>query len=166
LKAQGEFALVTQRLEDALDKPGQPVNFGTMAHDHVMCMMLTECAVETQDKSALNTWAPRLMELARRDDHKLYTAIAARGLGVAERMAGRLDESEASLRQALQIFIELGANWQRGRTLGELAELEMARPKKRKASARQYYSQALEMFEQMRAAPYSARAREALDALG
>jgi hypothetical protein len=165
LKARGEFALVRERLEGALDKPGQPVNFGTMAHDHVMYMMLTECAVEMRDEDALNKSAAQLMKLAQQDDHKLYTGIAARGLGVAQRMGGRLDESELSLEQALEIFSGLGARWQRGRTLMELAELQLERPRKRKASARQYYNEAVQMFEQMRAEPYLARAREAVEGL-
>jgi hypothetical protein len=166
LKARGEFALVTERLEGALDKPGQPVNFGTMAHDHVMYMMLTECAVEMRDEAALNKWAARLMEVAQRDDHKLYTAIAARGLGVAQRIAKRLDESEASLEQALGIFTGLGARWQRGRTLMELAELQTNQPRKRKARAREQLSEAVAIFEDMGSAPYAAKARQALDALG
>ena len=156
---------MTKRLEGALDKPGQPVNFGTMAHDHLMYMMLTECAVEMRDEAALNKWAGRLMELAQRDDHKLYTAIAARGLGVAQRMQGKLDDSEASLKQALQVFTGLGARWQRGRTLMELAELQMKQPGKRKAKARGHLSEAAGLFEGMGSTPYAAKAHQALDAI-
>ena len=166
MKARGEFALVSERLERALEKPGQPVNFGTMAHDHVMYMMLTECAVEMRDEAALNKWAGRLMELARRDDHKLYTAIAARGLGVAQRIGGHLDESQESLEQALGIFTGLGARWQRARTLMELAEVQMKYPRKRKAEARDHLSEAAAIFEEMGSVPYAATAREALEALG
>jgi hypothetical protein len=157
---------VKERLEDALDKPGQPVNFGTMAHDHVMYMMLTECAVDMRDQAALGKWAPRLMELAQRDDHRLYSAIAARGMGVAQRMEGRLERAETHLQQALAIFTELGVNWQRGRTLVELAEVEMVRPKKGKARARELYEQALAVFEEMHAAPFASTARQSLEALG
>jgi len=157
---------VKERLELALDKSGQPVNYGTMAHDHVLYMMLTECAVETRDEDALNKWVGRLMPLAQRDEHKLYAAIASRALGVAHLMAGRLRESEAAFQQALQVFTELGTRWQRGRTLVEMAELEMSRPRKSKKKARQHYSEALEMFEEIQAAPDAARTRSALAAAG
>jgi hypothetical protein len=165
LKARGEFALVKQRLEAALVKPGQPVNFGTGAHDHELYMMLCECAVEMRDGAALNQWAPRLMELAQRDQHRLYTAIAARGLGVAQRMAGRLSESAESLQAALALFTELATPWQRGRTLMELGDLALAGPKRGKAKAREYYTDAASLFDEIGAAPAAARARERLEVL-
>jgi tetratricopeptide (TPR) repeat protein len=163
---QGEFALVKECLERALEKSGQPVNYGTMAHDHAITMMLTECAVETRDEAALNKWAVRLMELAERDDHKLYAAIASRALGVSHRMAGRFGEAEASLQRALEVFTQMGTRWQRGRTLVEMAELELSRPRKGRKKARKHFSEALRMFEGIQAAADVARTRLALATVG
>jgi hypothetical protein len=142
---------------------GQPVNFGTMAHDHEIYMMLADTAAELCDAKAIRKYAPKLEKLARRDDHKLYLAIANRALGVGHRLAGEAPAAEARLKEALGLFTELGARWQTGRTLFELGELTAAGSP---AQARDYYSQALGSFEAIRAEPYAERARAALSALG
>jgi hypothetical protein len=145
---------------------GQPVNFGTMAHDHEMYMMLADAAAEMQDAEALEKYAPRLVEAAGRDGHQLYLGIAYRALGVGRRLAGKAVEAETLLRQGLAIFKELGTRWQLGRTLSELAEVELSRPRRRKAQVREYLAEALELFEEMQAVPHAERARERLAALG
>ena len=89
-------------LEAALDKSGQPVKRGTMAHDHHVYMLLTESAASRRDAADLARYAPRLAELAERDNHRLYRAIALRAQGVAERLTGSLDEARAHLNQALE----------------------------------------------------------------
>jgi hypothetical protein len=162
LKAQGEFALVKQNLENAIGTAGQPVNFGTMAHDHEIYMTLTDTAVELRDVQALRNYVPHLERLAGRDNHKLYLAIAHRARGVERRLAGEHTEAENSLRQALGLFSKLGTRWQIGRTLFELGELYLTPSK---AKAREFYSQALGSFEELRAAPNIERTRIALDSL-
>ena len=149
-------------MEGAINKSGQPVNFGTMPHDHELYMTLAECAREQRDPQGLTKYGTSLMELANRDGHQLYTAIASRALGVAERLAGRLTESEALLKQALNLFQALGARWQCGQTLAELAELELARPRKSKSKAHEYYASALQLFEELEAMPHADRARRLL----
>jgi len=153
---------VRERVEGAINKSGQPVNFGTMPHDHEIYMTLAECAREQRDQEGLTKYGTLLMELARRDGQQLYTAIASRALGVAERLAGRLTESEAQLKDSLRLFRSLDARWQCGQTLTELGELELARPRKAKSKAREYYASALQLFEQMQALPYADRARRLL----
>lgn len=142
---------------------GQPVNFGTMAHDHEIYMTLADTAVELGDADALRKYARPLENLATRDNHRLYLAIAHRALGVEHRLAGEHAPAETRLRQALELFTKLGTRWQIGRTLFELGELNLthSRPK-----ARQYYSQALGAFEEMDAAPNAERTRLALNSLG
>jgi hypothetical protein len=162
LKAQGEFALVKQNLENAIGTAGQPVNFGTMAHDHEIYMTLTDTAVELRDVQALRNYVPHLERLAGRDNHKLYLAIAHRARGVERRLAGEHTEAENSLKQALGLFSKLGTRWQIGRTLFELGELYCIPSK---AKAREFYSQALGSFEELRAAPNIERTRIALDSL-
>ena len=151
-----------ERVEGAINKSGQPISFGSMPHDHEIYMTLVECAREQRDREGLVKYGTLLMELARRDDHHLYAAIASRAMGVAERLAGRLTQSEALLKQAQDLFSALGARWQCGRTLTELGELELARPRKSTSKAHEYYASALQLFEEMQAMPYADGARRAL----
>jgi hypothetical protein len=112
LKAEGEFALVRKNMETALKTAGQPVNWGTIAHEHDTYAILVDTAVAQRDGAALKQYSPRLEELARRDDHKLYLAIAHRARGVAHRLAGEHAEAEARLHQALELFAGLETRWQ------------------------------------------------------
>jgi tetratricopeptide (TPR) repeat protein len=163
LKAQGEFALVKQNLENAIGTAGQPVNFGTMAHDHEIYMILADTAVELRDADALRKYAHPLELLASRDNHSLYLAIAHRALGVEHRLAGESAAAETRLRQALELFTKLGTRWQIGRTLYELGESTLTlSPTK----AREYYSQALTSFEDIRAQTNVEQTRAALSSLG
>jgi hypothetical protein len=162
LKAQGEFALVKQNLEHALGMAGQPVNFGTMAHDHEIYMILTDTATELRDVDALRKYAPQLERVAGRDGHRLYLAIARRALGVGRRLAGERDAAETQLGEALTLFTQLGARWQIGRTQFELGELHLVQSP---AKAREYYSQALGSFEELKAVPDVERTRVVLNSL-
>ena len=164
LRAEGEFALVKEIVETALDKSGQPVNTGTMAHDHDVYMALADAAMETRDEAALRTYAPLLMELAERDGHGLYLAIAQRADGVARRLAGDTAGAEAQLHLALEVFERLGARWQVGRTLFELGEAAVKA--ENGEAARTYWGRALAAFEAIQARPNAERTQEALAALG
>jgi hypothetical protein len=147
-------------LEAALDLPGQPVKRGTMAHDHDVTMLLAEAAGQLGDAAALATYAPRLEELAARDDHRLYRPIAHRALGVAARLRGDYGEAEAQFGRALAAFQQIGARWQAGRTLVELGEL--ARARSNGTAAQEAFAQALAAFEEVQAAPDADRARRRL----
>lgn len=143
---------------------GQPVNFGTMAHDHEIYMTLADTAMEMRDLDALRKYAPYLEELANRDKHRLYLAIAHRALGVAHRLAGERAEAGNRLKQALELFTKLGTRWQIGRTLFELGELNLEQSKKG-TKAREYLAQALGSFEEIQAVPNAERTRLALSSL-
>jgi hypothetical protein len=151
---------MSSTLEAALDKSGQPVKRGTMAHDHHVYMLLTESAASRRDAAALARYAPRLAELAERDDHRLYAAIAHRALGVAERLAGSLDSAAAHLNQAMQEFTLLNTGWQVGRTECELAEVDLAHGDR--TAAREHLERALAAFDALQAAPDVERMRAAL----
>ena len=163
LKAGGEFALVEQKLVAALDLPGQPVKRGSMAHDHDMMMALADAAAQRGDANALHQYAPRLEELAMRDGHRLYLAIAHRAWGVAYRLENEFAQADTRLHQALELFNALETRWQAGRTLFELAHVERAR--QNLPAARDYLAQALAHFKAMRATPDAERARAALATL-
>lgn len=140
-----------------------PLKWGTNPHDQDLYVTLAEAAARQRDLAAIRHYAPLAEELAVRDDHKLYRAIVHRALGVAHRLAGEYDEAETRLNQALELFQPLGTRWQIGRTFFEWGELEESRGKS--ASARDYFSCALDEFEAMRAAPDAASTRERLQTL-
>jgi tetratricopeptide (TPR) repeat protein len=163
LQAEGEFALVMEKLEAALALPGQPVKRGTMAHEHIVYMMLVEAAAGLPDLDALCEYAERLEELATQDSHKPYLAIAHRAWGIAHRLSGDYDLAKNRLQMALTLFVELEAKWQIGRTEVEMAKLNLARSEEAKAA--RHFSQALESFEALQARPDMARVEAALAAM-
>lgn len=147
-------------MEQSLETPGQPIKNGSMPHEHSVYMMLVDSAAQARDEVVIRRYAPQLEQLALRDTHRPYLAIAHRAWGVAHRLAGEHVEAETRLRQALELFEGLQARWQIGRTLIESAELDLARSDPEKA--RDHYSQALAEFEAMQARPDAERARLAL----
>lgn len=160
LQAEGEFTLLRQKLELALGLDGQPVKRGTMAHDHIVYMMLADTAAQARDVAGLRQYSPLLEELALRDDHKPYLAVAHRTWAVACLLEGRHTEAEMRLRQALEIFEEKGARWQLGRTLVVMAEVDLARSDP--GAAREHLATALTEFGAIGAAPDVERTRTAI----
>lgn len=156
--AEGEFALVREHLEAALNKPSQgwaPVG------DHELYSMLADAAAQQRDEAVLRQYAPLAEETARRYDHRPFLAVIHRAWGVAHRLAGEYPQAEARLNQALDMFSSLNTRWQIGRTLFELGEL--ARTQTDSAKARGYFTRALTAFEEMQAAPHAARTRKVLE---
>ena len=160
----GEFALLKQHMEQSLVTPGQPIKNGSMAHEHSVYMMLAEAAVQAGDEPTLRKYAPLLEDLALRDQHRPYLAVAQRAWGVAHRLAGEYSEAEARLNAALELFEELQARWQIGRTLAELAALAEARSEPDRALT--LLRQALGHFEAMGAMPDIERIRRGIEAAG
>lgn len=134
-----------------------------MAHDHEMYMTLAEVALELRDPEALKKYTPRLEQLAERDQHPLYLAIARRARGVAYQLEGEHSKAEAALKEALAQFGQLGARWQAGRTYFELGETAQARSKKTRA--REHFTRALAAFEELGALPDAEKTRTRLKAL-
>ena len=161
LLAEGEFALVRQHLEAALDRPTALAS--ATCGDHDLYAMLADVAVLQRDVDALSRYAPLAEASADRYQHRLYQGIAHRAWGVLRRLRGEHAEAETRLRAALGQFEPLDARWQIGRTLFELGELAAAR--RQTEHAREAYARALSAFETMRAAPDAARTRAALASL-
>ena len=134
-----------------------------MAHEHIVYMMLVDSAVRAGDEKAIRQFAPQLEELALRDDHKPYLAVAHRAWGVAYRLAEEYQEAETHLEKALGIFEELETRWQIGRTLFELGELAMDRSNGEAAQG--YFSQAQDLFEELGAGPDVSRTASVLEAI-
>ncbi len=156
--AEGEFALVGYHLKQALHKDSRG-----LTGDHDLYAMLADIAAQQRDEAALREYTPLLEETAVSLDHSLYLAIAHRAWGVAYFLEGEYAQAEARLDQALELFQKLETRWQIGRTLFELADL--ARTRGEPALARDYYSRALTMFEDMAALPDVARTQDALEGL-
>lgn len=163
LQAQGEFALVKDELESALGLSGQPVKRGTMAHKHIIYMMLADSAAQLHDIAALQRYSSLLEELATQDNHRPYLAVAHRSWGIMCRLNEEFAEAKVRLVQALELFEELQAHWQIGRTLVELAELSQVQSDA--ASARDYFSRALAEFEMLQALPAIEQTQAALKSL-
>jgi tetratricopeptide (TPR) repeat protein len=152
-----------EKMKTALGRSGQPVKRGTMAHDHDVYMLLADSAAQMRNADAIYEYASRLEELAIRDNHRPYLAIAHRAWGVAHLLANELDEAETSLGKALAAFEDLGTCWQIGRTRMVFAELELARFNR--STARDHYLGAIAEFEQSKCGPDLERARKALEAV-
>lgn len=161
MQAEGEFTLLRQKLELALGLDGQPVKRGTMAHDHIVYMMLADAAAEARDVTGLHLYSPLLEELALRDDHKPYLAVAHRAWAMACLLEGRYTEAEMRLQQALAIFETMDARWQLGRTQTILAELALTRSDP--GAAQEHLAAALAEFESVGATPDAERTRTAID---
>lgn len=160
LQAEGEFARVKEKLEGSLVLSGQPVKRGTMAHMHIVYMMLVDTAAKARDAETIRKYAPLLEELAKRDQHQPYLAISLRGKGTAHRLGLEFEQAELCLNQALEIFESLEMKWQAGRTLFELGELAMQNGLH--ALSQERFASALENFEKLKAAPDVERAAAAL----
>jgi len=156
--AEGEFALVRQHLEAALPQTADWVG------DHDLYAMLADAASREGDLPALQRYAPLAEERAVRYDHRLYRATAHRALGVAHRLAGEHGRAQARLQQALELFVELGTNWQTGRTYFELGAV--ARAQSDTAAATRHFTDALSEFERQGAGPDVIRTQAALAELG
>jgi tetratricopeptide (TPR) repeat protein len=157
MKFGGEFALMKEHLEAAFARSNAPLKWGSMPTEPELYVLLTDSAAEQRDESALREFAPILEELASRNGHKLYEAVAHRASGVAHTIAGEYTQAQARLEQSLALLRALDTRWQIGRTLyefGDLASRQGDLP-----SARAYFSQALAHYEELRAAPYVERTR-------
>lgn len=126
-----------------------------MAHEHIVYMMLVDAAAQVEDEATIRKFAPRLEELALRDDHQPYLAVAHRAWGIAHRLAGEYQEAGERLNKALHIFESLETRWQIGRTLFELGELSLAQTDGEAAYG--YFTRAQEHFEDLGAKPDLAR---------
>ena len=147
-------------MEAAVKLPGQPVQRGSMAHDHDAYVLLADAAAQRHDAAALRQYAPLAGELAERDAHKLYLGIVRRAQGVAARLEDGYAAADVLLREALEVFQHMGTRWQAGRTWAELGELALARSNP--GAARDCFVQALTAFEAMQAAPDAVRTRARL----
>jgi tetratricopeptide (TPR) repeat protein len=160
LMAEGEFALMKQHLEAALET--SPVTRKVAGADDLYAL-LVDAAAQQRDQADLRKYAPLAEETATRIDHKLHMAIAHRAWGIAHTLAGEYPQAEARFQQALAIFAAYPAPWQIGRTLFEMGEL--ARAQRKTEQARDYFSRALRAFEELRAVPYAMRSRAVLESL-
>lgn len=134
-----------------------------MAHKHTVYMMLADAAVCAKDEPSIRRYAAPLEQLATQDDHRPYLAAAHRAWGVAHLLAGEQDQARVRLSQALELYEELGFNWQIARTLVELAALESADSTPSRAA--EHLTRALDLFEALQAEPDAERTRSALAAL-
>ena len=152
-----------EQLETGLRTSGQPVRRGSIAHEHDTYALLTDAAVQQRDAAALAEYLPRMRELALRDGHCLYLAIAQRAGAVADRLAGAYESAAAQLQTAAESFERMGMRWQLAHTLNEKAELSLVRSQL--GESRTYYAQALSLLDQLGAGPAAKQVRARHDDL-
>ena len=160
MKFGGEFVLMKEHLEQAFARSNAPLKWGSMPTELELYVLLADSAAQQREESALREFAPILQELATRNGHKLYEAVAHRAWGVAHTLAGEYTAAQTRLEQSLTLLRAIDTRWQIGRTLyefGDLASRHGDLP-----SARTYFSQALAHYEELRAAPYVERTRSRL----
>ena len=157
MMAAGEFAPARQNLEIALKTSSEWIG------DHDLYVMLVDVAVRQRKELDIRQYAPQAKVLATRYNHELYQAVIQRAWGVAHRLAGENDEAKASLNRALEMFTQLKTRWQMGRTLFELGELALTQAST--TEARDFFTRANALFEEMQATPDVLRTRDALEAL-
>lgn len=162
-KFGGEFALMKEHLEEAFSKSNAPLKWGSMPTEPELYVLLADSAAERRDETALREFTPILEELATRNGHKLYEAVAHRAWGVAHTLAGEYEEARTRLNQSLALLRPLDTRWQIGRTLYELGEL--ASKQRDLTAARSHFSEALTLYHDLRAVPYVQRTEARLASL-
>lgn len=156
--AEGEFALIHEYSEAGLIRPSKGwATFG----DHDLYSLLVDAAVLGRSETSLRQYVSLAEETAKRYDHKLYQAIARRARGVLHRLVGEYVEAESKLNQALEVFNDMNARYQIGRTLFELGETAAAQMNI--PQAHDYFTRALSAFETMNAKIEVARTLSALE---
>jgi tetratricopeptide (TPR) repeat protein len=160
MKFGGEFALMREHLEEAFARSNAPLKWGSMPTELELYVLLADAATEQRDESAIREFAPILQELATRNGHTLYEAVAHRAWGVAHTVAGEYTQAQARLEQSLTLLRAIETRWQIGRTLYELGDL--ASRQGDLPSAHTYFSDALVHYEDLGAVPYIERTRSRL----
>lgn len=136
---------------------------GSMAADLDMHAMAIDAAARSRDESGLESYLAIAEESAARARHNLYIAVARRARGVSYSLAGEFDDAAEQLAVAADEFRALDTQWQIGRTLLELGEVEQTRGNAE--LAKEHFSAALSALESLNAEPDAVRARSALEAL-
>jgi len=134
-----------------------------MAHEHIVYMMLVDSAAIDRDQDSLERFTPILEELAIRDNHLPYLAVAHRAWGVLHRLTGDYHKADKRYKQSLEIFNTLEMHWQIGRTLTEIAELDLEA--ENLESATQNFKQAAKAFEDIGAKADLARIQAIVEKL-
>jgi tetratricopeptide (TPR) repeat protein len=120
-----------------------------MAHEHIVYMMLVDSAAMNRDPNSLKRFTPILEELTNRDNHLPYLAVAHRARGILHRLEGEFELAEESFKESIKLFDGLGMRWQLGRTLAEMAELELT--KENIDSAKEYFKGASSAYKEINA---------------
>ncbi len=101
-----------------------------------------------------------LLERARASGGRYLVALNCRSLGLHAREHGRLDEADALLSEASDLFRSLDCPWDLGKALREVAQLRRAQG--RADDAARLLQEALTHFEALRALPDIERTRALL----
>lgn len=149
----GRFAEAKKALAEVESDELVPKVFGTRAWEPDV--LRAELAAAEGDASAIELSMTAEARVSGWDQRNM--ARARRATGIALTRAGDFENAEKKLREALALFEQLDTRWQQGRTLVALGELSRARDDG--ASARDYFTRALPLFDAMEARYDAAKAR-------
>jgi hypothetical protein len=128
--------------------------------EHDLYAQLADAAVQNREVDALRQYAPLAEAAANRVGHPLYQGVAQRAWGVLHCLTGDYAASDTRLHRALDVFGQLGTQWQLGRTHFELGELFLVQ--RDNCAAWDAFTCALKAFESLDAAPDVERTRSML----
>jgi len=117
-----------------------------MVYIHTLALQF---AAQTKEWAYIDELGSESLERARRSGGRRFIADNCRSLGVHRREHGRLDEADALLKEAEELFRALDCRWDLGRTLRELALVR--RTQGRGGEATPLLQEALTYFEALRA---------------
>jgi tetratricopeptide (TPR) repeat protein len=108
-----------------------------------------EYAAQVREWQLVEDFGDETLAQSRRSGMKYQNGVNARAIGVHRREHGRLDEAEALLREAEDLFRALESRWELGKTLRELALLRRAQGRADEAAS--LLQEALAHFDALRA---------------
>ncbi len=161
--AEGEFALVREHLDKALQGSNDPVRWGSAVTDLDYDVFYADASARARDRVGLERFTEKAEHGAERLGHRLYMGIARRARGVLLLLDGQPKQAIARYDEALTIFAPLRTRWQMGVTQAERAQAHATLGDL--ASARSDWGQALAAFDSIGARPAAEDARRALAGL-
>ena len=151
----GERELCRTLLEDALRLADTP--YAKLE----VCRVALEYAARFQEWQYAETFGDEALARARRSHGRWYIAHHCRSLGSHRRATGRLDEADALLSEAADLFRALDCPWDLAFALRESALLR--RTQHRDADATALLQESIRLFDANGARPDAERARAMQD---
>jgi tetratricopeptide (TPR) repeat protein len=150
--AEGKYAQAIQTLQKSIaitDEIGSHWE-SAVSHDDLGVALR-----QTGDYVAAEWALNRCLEASQALDHRYFTARCLGNLGCVAYHRGEYQQAEQRLQQALELWAQIGHEPYSAWVLCQLGYVMAAVDSDRKAEARQYFSQALQLSVRHRLAPFA-----------